>query len=310
MTRRTAAALLSAALGAGALAGCSSGSETARPTTTRHPTSGPTSTPASTSAITSTTTAPPGPATSTVEPSAPPAPSTPAEAAASVTAAEDAIATPSTTGEALASAAKRQQVAYRAVAAHPEWDAAVRDAVPARWHANLEANVTAGRELRALTKPRDALPPWHIVAPAPAAELLAYYREAERAFGVPWAYLAAIHLVETRMGRIRGDSTAGAKGPMQFMPATWAAYGGGGDIESNRDAIFAAARYLKANGAPGDMANALWNYNHSDRYVRAVTLYAQRMLAEARSFDAYWHWDVYYRLTAGDVLLPVGWHRD
>jgi membrane-bound lytic murein transglycosylase B len=119
--------------------------------------------------------------------------------------------------------------------------------------------------------------------------------------------LAAIHLVETRMGRIRGDSTAGARGPMQFLPSTWAAYGNGGDIESNHDAIFTAARYLQANGAPADMAKAIWNYNHSDRYVQAVTRYAQRMLADPAAYAAYWHWDVYYRLASGDVLLPVGW---
>jgi energy-coupling factor transporter ATP-binding protein EcfA2 len=207
----------------------------------------------------------------------------------------------------LALAARRQQVAYRAIAAHPEWDADVHARVPQRLQAALDANVDAARQLRALTKPRPALPPWHIVAPAPRDELLADYHEADRATGVPWAYLAAIHLVETRMGRIRGDSTAGARGPMQFLPSTWAAYGDGGDIESNRDAIFTAARYLKANGAPADMAKAIWNYNHSDRYVRAVTRYAERMLADPAAYAAYWHWDVYYRLASGDVLLPVGW---
>jgi len=66
-----------------------------------------------------------------------------------------------------------------------------------------------------------------IVAPPPADELLGHYRAAGDEFGVDWTYLAAIHLVETRMGRIRGTSTAGAHGPMQFMPATWDAYGEG-----------------------------------------------------------------------------------
>jgi membrane-bound lytic murein transglycosylase B len=171
----------------------------------------------------------------------------------------------------------------------------------------VAANVGAGRELGALTKPRTSLPPWHIVAPAPAEELLAHYREAERMFGVPWTYLAAIHLVETRMGRIRGPSSAGAQGPMQFLPSTWAAYGGGGDINSNRDAILAAGRYLHANGAPAAMDNALFHYNHSPHYVRAITAYATQMAADSRAFFAYYHWQVYYRLTTGDMLLPVGW---
>ena len=93
---------------------------------------------------------------------------------------------------------------------------------------------------------------------------------------VPWTYLAAINLVETRMGRIRGTSTAGARGPMQFIPATWAAYGAGGDVNDPGDAILGAARLLKANGAPGDMAGALWHYNQSASYVRAVSAYAQQ----------------------------------
>ena len=67
---------------------------------------------------------------------------------------------------------------------------------------------------------------------------------------MPWTYLAAIHLVETRMGRIRGASTAGARGPMQFLPSTWALYGAGGDINDPRDAILAAARLLRHHGAP------------------------------------------------------------
>ena len=67
--------------------------------------------------------------------------------------------------------------------------------------------------------------------------------------------LAGIHLVETRMGRLRGTSPAGAKGPMQFIPETWARFGQG-DIESNRDAIRAAARHLVAHGAPDRMRKA------------------------------------------------------
>jgi membrane-bound lytic murein transglycosylase B len=178
---------------------------------------------------------------------------------------------------------------------------------PAR-RARVDANVTAGTELRLLTKPRPALPDsWRIVAPPPAAELLAAYHDAEAATGVPWAYLAAVHLVETRMGRIRGTSTAGAQGPMQFLPSTWSRYGNGGDINNPHDAIAAAARLLKADGAPANMANALFSYNHSDHYVRAVTLYAQQMQADARAYDAYYYWLVYYRLMTGDIVLEEGY---
>jgi membrane-bound lytic murein transglycosylase B len=120
---------------------------------------------------------------------------------------------------------------------------------------------------------------------------------------VPWQYLAAIHLVETRMGRIRGTSSAGARGPMQFLPATWRRYGGGGDIHATGDAVLAAARLLRAHGAPADMARALYAYNPSRRYVRAVTAYAEQMRADPRAFLGYYQWQVYY----GDTLLPEGY---
>ena len=68
---------------------------------------------------------------------------------------------------------------------------------------------------------------------------------------------------------------------MQFLPATWKAYGMGGDINDPHDAIFGAANYLKANGgAAGRMDNALFRYNNSNRYVRAVTLYAKQIEAD------------------------------
>ena len=167
--------------------------------------------------------------------------------------------------------------------------------------------VRAAARLRMLTDPQTTMPRWRIVAPPPPEELLGYYREAQRRTGVPWTYLAAIHLVETRMGRIRGASTAGALGPMQFIPSTWAVYGAGGDINDPRDAILAAARLLRANGAPGDMTEALWHYNPSDHYVQAVTEYARTMQRSASIYRGYWHWRVLYRHTRGTYVLPVGY---
>ncbi|MGH2490600.1 MAG: transglycosylase SLT domain-containing protein [Candidatus Limnocylindria bacterium] len=221
--------------------------------------------------------------------------------------AERAVRDQNVTGAELAWTGHLQQRIYRTLSARPELKDGVFTALPPSVRAAATANFDATADLRATVVPRTELPTaWRIVEPAPLDELLRYYREAEAEFGVPWYYLAAIHLVETRMGRIRGVSTAGAQGPMQFMPGTWAAYGEG-DVNSNRDAIRAAARYLKANRAPADMPNALFRYNNSQRYVRAVTAYAEVMHAEPDAYRGYYHWQVYYLTTGGDVLLPVGY---
>ena len=136
--------------------------------------------------------------------------------------------------------------------------------------------------------------------------MLGYYHEAASATGVPWEVLAAIHLVETKLGRVVGDSSAGAQGPMQFLPSTWARYGTG-DIHSNHDAILGAANYLKANGAPERLDDALYHYNPTSKYVNAVKAYAQRMMANPNAYRGYHEWQVIYRTTSGALLLPEGW---
>jgi membrane-bound lytic murein transglycosylase B len=73
---------------------------------------------------------------------------------------------------------------------------------------------------------------------------------------------------------------------MQFMPATWAAYGLGGDMRDPRDAILGAANYLYANGAPGDYARALYRYNPSAAYASAVQRYASMIQRDERAFYA------------------------
>lgn len=207
---------------------------------------------------------------------------------------------------ALAAAAHRQQAAYRRIVRDPDLDAGVVAHIPSDLADAYQHNVDAGRALWGMTAPRDTMPPWTIQPPAPADELLGYYHQAQAATGVDWNYLAAVNLVESRFGRINGDSPDGAQGPMQFMPATFAAYGGG-DVHAPRDAIFAAAKYLAANGFSGDHDGALHHYNHSAAYVRAVDDYAAVLAADPDSFAGYYRWDVYYKTTAGDILLPVGY---
>ena len=79
--------------------------------------------------------------------------------------------------------------------------------------------------------------------------------------------------------------------------------GRGGNIPATGDAILAAARLLRANGAPTDMAGALYAYNPSRRYVRAVSAYASQLRANQRAFIGYYHWQVFY----GDTPLPEGY---
>ena len=111
--------------------------------------------------------------------------------------------------------------------------------------------------------------------------LLSIYQAAGIEYGVRWEVLAAINEVETDYGRNLNVSSAGALGWMQFMPATWKAYGvdANGDKKKDPynpvDAIFAAARYLKAAGADEDLRRAIFAYNHADWYVDSVLMRAR-----------------------------------
>ena len=107
-------------------------------------------------------------------------------------------------------------------------------------------------------------------------EHLAVMQQVGATTGVPWHLLAAIAQVESGFGANMGPSSAGAMGYCQFMPATWAHYGVDGDGDgvadpaNFRDCLPAAAAYLLANGAPGDLRQALYAYNHSWAYVDHV----------------------------------------
>ena len=93
---------------------------------------------------------------------------------------------------------------------------------------------------------------------------------------------------------------------MQFIPTTWDIYGRG-DIDSVRDSIFAAGRFLKAQGFARSPAAALFRYNNSSAYVRGVSLVAKLMQRRPRAFYGYYHWKVYYLTRLGSVLLPEGY---
>ncbi len=119
-------------------------------------------------------------------------------------------------------------------------------------------------------------------------EYLRLYQQAAARYGLDWSILAGIGKVECDHGQDPDPScthegavnSAGAGGPMQFLAATWARYGvdGDGDGRSDRwdpaDAIFGAANYLRASGAPEDYARAIFAYNHAGWYVAEVEHWA------------------------------------
>ena len=140
----------------------------------------------------------------------------------------------------------------------------------------------------------------------PAAVLLRFYNKAQRRFGVDWQVLAAVNYIESRFGRVKSTSTAGAQGPMQFLPSTWASYGLGGNIKDDRDAIMGAANYLRSSGANdgrSGLRRALFAYNHSSAYVGAVLRYARHMKRRAHHYFWIYNWQVFVATTKGDKRL-------
>jgi len=128
-------------------------------------------------------------------------------------------------------------------------------------------------------------------AAAPVATLRGYYKEAQQKYGVDASYLASINFIESAFGRNNGPSSAGAEGPMQFLPSTWANYGEGGNIWDPHDAIMGAARYLVHYGAPGDMRQAIWHYNLDYDYVDSVEFFARAIRADPAWLDRLYYWN-------------------
>jgi soluble lytic murein transglycosylase-like protein len=192
-----------------------------------------------------------------------------------------------------------QQRVYRLLAHEPKLAAATLPRlVPALRRVTADILV-AHRELYRLTPPLPSVTIKVGRAP-PAASLLSYYREGERRFGVPWNVLASVNFVESKFGKLRNASAAGAQGPMQFMPPTWRQYGLGGNVHDAHDAVLGAANYLHASGAPRDIRRALHAYNPSRAYVDAVLRYARSMRRDRLLFYELYNWQVFVKTTRGD----------
>ncbi|MDQ1668088.1 MAG: hypothetical protein QOE40_149 [Actinomycetota bacterium] len=148
---------------------------------------------------------------------------------------------------------------------------------------SLEEAEAAAAALRALAGSASAAAADRVASatamPVPRDFQKLYVAGARTCRGLPWAVLAAIGQVESGHGRSSATSYAGAQGPMQFLPSTFAAYAVDGDDDGDTDildpadAIFTAARYLCANGAgrgTDSLYRAIWHYNHADWYVQLV----------------------------------------
>ncbi len=331
---RSAIATLGAVIAIGIVGACAGDGSTATTATTATPTTPAPSTP--TTAVESRTTsttalAPPAEssvapsssiAATTIDPAAPPARLDPdvvdgwdATAFAAVLSSTHATITDaSATDDERAAAGIEYQLVLRALADRPDLDEGVLNAVDPTARVTVEPTVRARQFLQARTAARppqpspDDIPAWMILEPEPIDTLLAHYAEAEALTGIGWHWLAAIHLQETRMGRIEGVSSAGAVGPMQFLPSTWAQCCSGDPMEA-RDAIIGAATYLAQSGGPDDMAAAVYQYNPNDGYVAVVTAYAESLRAQPEMYDGYHAFQVFFGSSAGTVRLPVGFSQ-
>jgi len=144
----------------------------------------------------------------------------------------------------------------------------------------------AGAGIASLLGGGDETPSAAATTTVPPAMLALYQQAATTCPGLPWMVLAAIGTIESDNGESAapgiqsGANAAGAEGPMQFEPATFAEYDepvppGGADSPSPydaTDAVYAAARELCANGARdgADLEAAIFSYNHSEAYVTEV----------------------------------------
>jgi membrane-bound lytic murein transglycosylase B len=238
-------------------------------------------------------------------------PNDPAPLAAALNRVETALRSPATAAAELPALAHLQQRLYRRLGRSRSLASQVRPLLRPEHRRAYDHHIAARQALQALVPPGRpplaTVPAWRIIEPAPAPSLLASYRRAAAATGVPWQVLAAVNLVETGLGRLDGISVANAQGPMQFLPSTWAEPGiGRGSIRNPDDAIQAAARYLVRRGARQDLRRGLWGYNNSADYGTAVLRYAALLHEEPTAFAALYHWQIHLLTRAGDLWLPVG----
>ncbi len=251
-------ALLALALGAPAasLAG------EATPSTTVTTTPGPTAEPGAAAEATSTSSAPEAQTTQT---GTTPAPETP-EAPPQVQAQHVQHASPSSSS---AGSHARRGTAGAVQGGEGATEGSTNGDVRAKHAAPSPTTLTPALPFSLRSSFAAGLPSFFIESFQVPPFLLPIFQAAGTAYGIPWQVLAAINEVETDYGRDLSVSSAGAEGWMQFLPSEWAQYGvdangdGCKDPYNPADAIFAAARYLRAAGGNTNIKAAIFSYNHS-----------------------------------------------
>ena len=195
-------------------------------------------------------------------------------------------------------AARQEQLRVYELAGYSSVESAVIPLIPARVQGPMENSIAALHSIYILA----GIDEYYLVNPhfthpyndaAPLSALRSYYAEASRRYGVDPSYLASINYIESNFGHVKDTSSAGAQGPMQFLPSTWTQYGQGGDIHDPHDSILAAARYLVRNGAPYNMRNAIFQYNHDFDYVDSVESFARAYRADPGWLDRMYYWNTF-----------------
>jgi transglycosylase-like protein with SLT domain len=143
-----------------------------------------------------------------------------------------------------------------------------------------------GRGGSVVSQREPGLPVDNTASPGKPSNYIELFRESAARYcpGMSWTVLAAIGQIESGDGANNGPSSAGAVGPMQFLPSTWAEWGitafgepGPPNIMDPYDAVPSAARYLCAAGAgtPAGLPGAIFAYNHATWYVSEVLALAR-----------------------------------